>query len=227
MAVDGEVVDALGAPLVGARITAVGTPCSAQSEENGRFSLECQPGTHKLVISAEGYTTEEVDVEAPERKRYDAGKHLLIKVPEERGLFLLSEGLYTTMDAGFLERTLEKSGQRTHRKMCLNPERGAPNTLAAGVHALFDYEHPGWRPFKLDAEGCAYRDTKNAKHRWEVGYREKAPVETKQFNPGKEVALLTLEAGDYFIADWDKGFFNAVDKKEDKHSYSGFWLQVR
>ena len=41
------------------------------------------------------------------------------------------------------------------------------------------------------------------------------------------MALLTLETGDYFIANWDRGFFNAVDKKEDKHSYTGFWLQVR
>ena len=227
MAVDGEVVDALGAPLPGARVTAVGTPCSARTDETGRFALECQPGTYRLVVSAEGYTTEEVDIEATERKRYDSGRHLLVKIPDERGLFLLRDGQYTAMEPGFVERTLVRDGKLTHRRMCLNAERGTPNTLPAGVHALFDYEHPGWRPFKLDADGCAYRDTKNEKHRWEVEYREKAPFETKQFNPGKEVALLTLETGDYFIANWDRGFFNAVDKKEDKHSYTGFWLQVR
>lgn len=227
MAVDGEVIDAMGDGVPGAMVTAVGTPCTALTDDAGKFALECQPGTYKLVISAQGYTTEELDIEATERKRYNSGKHLLVKIPESRGLFLLKDGAYTEMAPGFVERTLTKDGKLTHRKMCLNPDRGEANELPAGLHALFDYEHPGWKPFKLDAEGCAYRDTKNEKLRWTVEYREKAEYETKEYNPGKEIALLKLEPGDYFIADWDKGFFNSVDSKEDKHSYTGFWLKVR
>ena len=131
------------------------------------------------------------------------------------------------MKDGFLERVLDKDGPLTRRSMCLNPERGEPNELAAGTHAMFDYEHPGWRPFKLDADGCAYRDTKDADHKWTVNYREKAATETREVNRGKTIALIELKPGDYFIANWDKGFFNAVDLKTDRHSYSGHWIRVR
>lgn len=227
MAVDGTVVDAQGQPIEGAMVTAVGTPCTTTSGPEGAFSLECQPAEHKLIISAEGYTTEDLDVEATERKRYEIGKKVLIKIPDERGLHLLQDGAYTTMKGGYLERQLVKEGGLTHRAMCLNPDRGEPNELGSGVHALFDYEHPGWRPFKLDAEGCAYRDTKNEQHKWTVEYREKANYETREVNDGKTIVLLELPPGDYFIADWDKGFFNAVDLKEDRHSYTGAWLRVK
>jgi len=226
MAVDGTVLDANGQPIAGAMVTAMGTPCTTQSQADGTFSLECQPAAHDLVISAEGYTTEDFSVEALERKRYDIGKKILIKIPDERGLHLLQDGSYTTMKAGFLERRLEKDGLLTHRAMCLNPERGEPNKLGSGVHAMFDFEHPGWRPFKLDPEGCAYRDTKDEKLKWTVEYREKAATETREVNQGKTIVLMELAPGDYFIADWDKGFFNAADTKADRHSYTGYWLRV-
>ena len=125
-----------------------------------------------------------------------------------------------------LTRTLEESRRVTNRKVCLDRERSEPNVVAAGTHALFDYEHPGWRPFRLDAEGCAYRDQKDAKHRWTVQYKDKPPYESKQYNTGKSVALMQLEPGDYFIADW-KGFFVGADEREQRHSYTGYWIQAK
>ena len=226
MAIDGVVVDANGKPLAGAMISTVGTPCNARSGEDGKFSLECPPGSYQIIISAEGYTSEDLDYEATERKRYDLGKKVLIKIPDEKGLHLLQGGTYVQMTAGFLNRNLEKDGNLVHRSMCLDRERSQPNALAAGPHALFDYEHPGWRPFLLDADGCAYRDTKNEKMQWTVEYREKADYETREINNGKTIALMALKPGDYFIADWDKGFFTAVDLKEDRHSYTGYWIHV-
>lgn len=226
MAIDGEVVDAQGQPIEGANVAAAGTPCFARTNTEGRFSLECQPNTHKVVISAEGYTSEEFTKDATERKRYDSGRHLLVKIPESRGLHLFADNIYQQMKPGRLARKLDEDGKLTHRSVCLDPEKSQPNELSAGTHALFDYEHPGWRPFKLDDEGCAYRDTKNARHQWSVTYREKAPYEVKRINEGKSIALMQLAPGDYFIADW-KGFFVGADEKEEKFSYTGHWLKVR
>jgi hypothetical protein len=226
MSITGEVVDAAGAPVPGARVTAAGTPCHAQTDAAGRFSLPCQPGDHTVVIAAEGYTSVELQQAAPETQPYDTGKHLLVKIPDSKGLHLFSGTAYAAMKPGRLQRLLREQGRLTHRAVCLDPARSEPNELPAGAHQLFDYEHPGWRPFKLDAEGCAYRDTKNEKHQWSVEYREKAEVEVKALNEGKSIATLQLEPGDYFIADW-QGFFVGADEKEERFSYTGHWLRVR
>jgi hypothetical protein len=244
MAIDGTVVDADGAPIVGATVSAMpatkastdedgnvsvqgaGRICQGQTDAAGVFALECLPNTYDLVVSAAGFTSEELQVEAPERKRYDVGKQLLVKIPEQEGLFLKQGPSYVEMAAARVLRATEKEGGLLHRRFCLDAEGGGATELAAGVHAFFDNEHPGWRPFKLDADGCAYRDTKNEQHQWTVEYREKAEYQTRELNRGKTVALMSLPAGDYFIADW-KGFFQKDPDKTRKGAYTGHWLKVR
>lgn len=244
MAIDGTVVDADGAPIAGATVSAMPTTkastdedgnvsvqgagriCQGYTDATGAFSLACQPSTYDVLIAADGYTSEEIQVEAPERERYDVGKQLLVKIPAEKGLFLKQGPAYAAMTPGRVLRATEKDGGLLHRRFCLDTEGGGPTELSAGVHALFDNEHPGWRPFKLDAEGCAYRDTKNEQHQWTVEYREKAEYQKRELNRGKTVALMSLPAGDYFVADW-KGFFQKDPDKARKNAYTGHWLKVR
>lgn len=226
MAIDGEVSDARGNPLPGATVAAIGSPCLTTVDATGKFALPCPPGDYTVVISVEGYTSVQVDVQAPERKRYDIGKQVLIKVPAEKGLFLFGSDAYEPMLPGFVARELTKDGSLTQRKFCLDAETSKPNEVKAGVASFFDYEHPGWRPFRLDEEGCAYRDTKNQNHQWKVVYREKAEYETHQVNEGKTIARIQLEPGQYFIADW-KGFFVPVEEHDENHVYTGNWLVVK
>jgi len=244
MAIDGQVVDAEGAPIAGATVSAMpattattdadgsvrvdgaGRLCQARSDTEGRFSLECLPNTYDVVVSAEGYTSEDLQVEAPERKRYDVGRQLLVKIPSDKGLFLKQGAAYVEMAQGHLLRTTRKKEGKLHRRFCLDEDGGGPTELAAGVHAFFDHEHPGWRPFRLDEEGCAHRDVKDAQHRWTVEYREKAAYQTRELNRGRTIALMELPAGDYFVADW-KGFFQKSTDKTRPDAYSGAWLRVR
>lgn len=244
MAIDGTVVDADGQPIPGATVSAMpatqastdadgnvtvegtGRMCQGQADATGAFTIECLPSSYDLVVSAEGFTSESLRVEAPERKRYDVGKQLLVKIPSEKGLFLKKGAQYVQLAPGRVSRTTRTEGALLHRRFCLDREGGGPTELAAGVHALFDHEHPGWRPFRLDDEGCAYRDTKDEKHRWNVEYREKAEYRTRELNRGKTIALLELPPGDYFVADW-KGFFQKDPDKAQQDAYTGHWLQVR
>ena len=226
MAIDGEVVDAHGEPIQGAMITAAGSLCSTLTKEDGKFALECETGTYDVVVSAAGFTTEQFRQEAPEVARYDSGRHLLIRIPEQKGLHLFVDKEYVSMKPARLKRVLEETRKLTNRKVCLDREQSEPNVVAAGTHAIFDYEHPGWRPFRLDEEGCAYRDQKDEKHRWTVTYKEKPPYESKRYNEGKSVALMQLEPGEYFVADW-KGFFVGADERDGRHSYTGHWIQAK
>jgi len=225
MAIDGEVVDATGAPMEGATISALGAPCTTQTDATGKFSLECLPGSYQLVVGYEGYVPFEDEIEATERKRYDIGKKILIKIPEDKGLFLFAGDAYEPLNDGRLARKLEKTGQETTRAFCLDPEQSEPNDLTPGVYNFFDHAHIGWRPFKLDADGCAYRDRKNQKHQWQVEYREKAQFEEHGLkDQDKTIARISFEEGDYFIADW-KGFF--TPPAGEKHTYTGHWVRVR
>lgn len=223
MAIDGQVVNVTGQPVPGARITAIGANCATTAGEDGRYALPCLPGTYTLVVNMDGYVEQKLEVEATERKRYDQGKTVLVALPTEKGVFLFEENRYRAMEPAWLTRSIDE-GEVKARRYCLDIQGSTATRLAPGSHALMDNESPGWRPFKLDEEGCAYRDQKDGRGQWVVTYKEKPEYQEQTLAAGKKVALLELPPGDYFIAHWDQGFFT-TDATE-KHRYTGYWLSV-
>jgi hypothetical protein len=228
MAVDGEVVDVTGEPIAGATVTLVGSHCQVVTDETGRFALPCLPGTYDLHIGADGYIEDKTkDFEATERKRYDVGSKMLITMPTEKGLMLLDGNGYKPMPRGLLER--EKGGttqEDMYKYWCLPEEKPEATILPEGRHNFFDNESVGWRPFRLDEEGCAYRMSPHSETAWGVDYAEKAEFITHQVEPGKEVVLMELPAGEYFIADWDQGFFTK-GQVDGKKGSVGHYLVVQ
>ncbi len=223
MAIEGEVVDVTGAPIANALITALETSCNAVTDEKGHFDLVCQPGSLKLVVSSQGYLSKDEQFEATERKRYKAGKYVLVKIPNGKGLFIFDNNAYISMKPGRLQRNLEADGVQRKRAYCLDQTQSEPNVIKKGAIPFFDNESDGWRPFRLDADGCAYRDSRNASGKWEVVYRDKPPYEEKRLSEGKKIARIQFKPGDYFIADW-KGFF--VADPQQKHRYKGHWVKI-
>lgn len=231
MAIEGTVVDVTGAAIPGVNISAVGDPtCATKTDETGHWELVCNPAVYDLTIGASGYLSENIEqYEATERQRYDVGRKILIKIPTEKGLLKFDGQSYTAMEPGHVVKLAGGKGTTAFKHYCVDPKADlAVNTFGVGTHALFDNQSDGWKPFKLDEEGCAYRMSPTTDTRWGIDYAEKAEFETKQVENGKEIVLLSLEAGRYFIADWDQGFFNKV-KGEDGETlgYSGFYLEVQ
>ncbi|MCP4806411.1 MAG: carboxypeptidase regulatory-like domain-containing protein [Proteobacteria bacterium] len=231
MAIEGTVVDVTGAPVVGANISAVGDPtCSTKTDEAGAWELVCNPATYDLVIGAAGYLSESVEqYDANERQRYSVGKKVLIKIPTEKGLLKFDGQSYTSMEPGHIIKVAGGKGTSAFKHYCLDEKADiAVNAFTPGNHALFDNQSDGWKPFKLDEEGCAYRMSPTTDTRWGIDYAEKAAFETTQVANDQEIVFLTLESGRYFIADWDQGFFNKV-KGEDGETmgYAGFYIEVQ
>ncbi len=224
--IEGSIVDVAGKPIPGARAAAFGTTCMDQTDEQGHFELKCPAGEYDLIFSADGYTDERMTLAATERKTYDLGPQTLVKIPESKGLFLLVNDSYEAMKPGELVGRRKKEGGTVTRSFCLDREASQPNEVPAGEATFFDYEHPGWRPFRLDDEGCAYRDRKNKQHRWKVEYRERAKFTSKEVNEGKRLVTIDFEPGEYFIADW-KGFFVPVEGESDEKRYGGYWIVVK
>lgn len=223
MAIDGQAVTVGGEPAAQARVSLIGSPCSTETDDQGRFSLTCQPGSYTLVITKQGYLEHKEEVEATENQRYDLGKKLMIAIPASEGLFLLQEARYLALDRSYLTRTIVDGDARS-RTWCVDRARSTPVTVAAGAHALFDNRAPGWKAFRLDSEGCAYRDRRDASGQWEVTYRERPESKEEQIEPGRTIVLMDLQEGEYFLADWEQGFF--TPDANDKQRYTGYLLQV-
>ena len=195
------------------------------TDAEGRFELVCVPGTYDISIGAMGYISESVDaLDANERKRYDLGKRILIRIPEEKGLLLFDGEVYTPMVEGRLERRAGGSGMSAYKHYCLPAGGTTVNALRAGSQGFFDNESEGWRPWRLDAEGCAYRMSPKTRTQWGVDYQEKAEFQTRAVAPDKKLVVMNLEPGRYFIADWRKGFFTKASDEEG--GYTGFYLEV-
>mgnify|MGYP000868100434 CR=1 FL=1 len=223
MAIDGQVLTVTGEPASQARVSLIGSPCTTVTDAEGRFSLPCQPGSYSMVITKEGFVELKDQVEATELKRYDLGEKRMIAIPGSEGLFLLRDHQYLALERSYLHRTIDDGSVRT-RSWCLDRTTGKPATIPAGVHAFFDNKAPEWRPFRLDADGCAYRDRRDSSARWEVIYRERPESREELLQVGRKIILMDLPEGEYFLADWDQGFFTA--DANDAKRYTGSWLQV-
>jgi hypothetical protein len=223
MVIEGELADAEGNSIEGAMVTSVGTQCATTTDSEGRYELTCPPGSHELVMSKQGFLTEALQVNAAERQRYKVGKKMLVAIPEEQGLYLFASGTYQPMKSGQLVRKLSGKGMSKQRAYCLDKTRSEPNPTGSGEALILDNAAAAWRPFRLDSEGCAYRDSRKKRGSWVVDYREKPDLDERKLSGRMKLAQIQLTPGEYFIANW-KGFF--VAQTEDQQSYGGFWITV-
>ncbi len=226
MAIDGVVVDHAGNPVPDAMITAVGTPHMVSTDATGAFSLEAPPGVYDLTIAQVGHVTIKLwEYDAGLRQRYDLGRQVLVKVPTEKGLLLFTGGAFETLDKGYLNRKSGGAGKGQFRHYCLDTKDSAVNELSAGVHTFFDHASVGWRAFELDEDGCAYKMSPNGPTSWGIDYNKKAKVESEQLEKDLSRALVTFEAGEYFIAHWDQGFFTKASREDGR--YTGFYVKAQ
>lgn len=223
MSLTGSVVDGSGQPLEGVTVSTTDTRCSTQTDASGQFVLACEPGTFDLTFSKSNHIGSQTQVVAPEKVAYPVPTQTMTKIPESHGLFVLKNGQYEAIQSGTIKRTLRKNGETLQRSYCLQDGTQKPTRMKKGTVTLFDHQASSWRLFRLDADRCAYRDTRNAQGRWVVAYREKPLLKAKTL--GKQLVLhrTKLRPGHYFAANW-KGFFSPTDT--DSSLYDGFWIQV-
>ena len=216
--------------MVGAMATVVGTLCQEHTDEQGFFELKCkQKGAVQVAISQTGYVSKSIEWVPSATKQTDLGKVHLIKIPTEQGLFLFDGASYKTMQPGHVQRNVT-SGSSVEKNYCIARDRSSENRRPAGTIPLFDNEHDGWRIWKLDDEGCAWRmRCKNSRSKCEAVYRERMRGEERQLEDAKRIVLVDLQPGEYFIADWSAGIFvknKAISEETGEDLYSGFHLII-
>ncbi len=250
----GRVTDEAGRPLAAVTVSAEG--CATTTDLEGAYTLRCPAGPHTLRFQREGSRSalQGVTIEAEVETAVDTA--VLLTIPAEPGLHWLAPEGWATVPEARLVRVERREGKDTHRAYCIDPSSGAPATVGPGRVTLFDQQHPGWRPFRLDADGCAWRDTRSAREQWSVDYRGRVPLLElddrsavrspaegteatalseaaagpnaggRAAEPKGRLVALDVEEGDYFFADW-RGFFVATPDSADPPTYSGAWLRVQ
>ncbi len=226
MAIDGQVIDVTGTPIEGAMVAAIGTTCTTRSDAEGMFALTCPPQVYTLTVGYAGYLSEEwVDYDASEHQRYELGKIVLVKIPSEKGLLRFNQAEYVPMERGHIDIRKGGGGLNAYKYYCLEGDDVPVNVLPSGVVPFFDNDSVGWRAWRLDEERCAYRMAPANKTRWEKTYGITAEVTRRKVEETKHIVLLTLEPGEYFIADWDQGFFTHNPDRETG-GFSGFYVRA-
>ncbi len=128
------------------------------------------------------------------------------------------------MKPGRLERRTGDATLETWRAYCLAPALSEANRLAPGSYPFLDHASPGWRAFRLDEDGCAYRMSPTSGGQWGVDYAVAPKYEVEPANADTTVVTFHLEPGSYFVADWRAGFFTAAP--DDPMHYGGYWIEV-
>ena len=147
----------------------------------------------------------------------------LIQIPASPGLFFQTDGTYLALSDASLKRKSIKRDNSTERTYCLQAESRTPTKVQAGAVEIFEYKSTGWRLFRLDANRCAYSDTRKSSGRWVVGYRDKPALQVEAVGDAFSIHTAALEAGHYFVANWE-GFFVPAESSNDL--YRGHWFQV-
>lgn len=226
--VAGKVTDVTGTPLVGAMVTIIGTNCQTLTDDEGAFDLSCKSGEYEVAIGNTHYVSKTLEVSAVDAMRYDLGKVVLIRIPEGEGLFLFDGSEYTRMEPSYLQKF--STTNPVERAFCIDRKTAVPHRQKPGRVPLFDKAYGDWRPWKLDAKGCAYRSRRDG-GQWQETYADRAKLTEQRLEFDKTVVLMEVERGEYFIADWSNGWFvqSAASRKEkspEAKRYSGFYIKV-
>ena len=216
--VSGRVVDLSGQPIAGATVTnTTGALCTTDTEADGSFALGCSGSDLRLAVVLDGWFSEEVAATGEGDRSVPDVR--LLKKPGEFGLYVVDGHEYRPFsEPGRVVRQVS-GNQRTHR---LKTEGMTPNVLPSGEVILLDHSAEPWRLWRVRDDGVVHQEHKVDARRWQTDFGEQPKSEQERAH---ELSLLrlTLEPGDYFVADWPQGKFR---KTSTDNEYAGRWIRV-
>ena len=223
--VTGVVMDAQSYPLPMVDIVAnVGDDCRTQTDASGSFSLECPPGDWELTATHQGYLHARRSIAVASGTQQRIAPIQLLMVPDGDGLHVLQEGKFVALEQAILRRSTAVTGGAKARAFCVGPDQSPTVTIpASGEVTMLSTAPIDWRPFHMDAEGCAYRDEKTTGGQWVINHQDRPEVRLIPEHTNAIVSRWSASAGDYFVAEW-AGFFVPTSPKAQ--TYSGWWVRI-
>lgn len=90
----GIVDDNFGKGINGVSVTILNSNFHTYSDNNGRFEIDYVPGEIKLLYEKEGYTSDTQMLSIYKKSNYEAAEVMLIKKPDQKGVYYQSFGSY-------------------------------------------------------------------------------------------------------------------------------------
>ncbi len=221
--IEGQVVDNAGQGIQGVTVSAEDIAQSVLTDANGRYVMELPPGQQNLTFSHPAYFSQAEALHVAPDEATALPRRTLIKTPDGGGLHVLSGAEVLPLPAARLKRETRTADGSKLRSYCVAGPKSSTASIPAGQAQFVDMSSSSWRLFKLDSDGCAYRDQKDSNGRWVVRYRNKPTVKPIPSQAKAAFAAATLEEGTYFVADWG-GFF--VPDPEEPDHYTGRLLRI-
>ena len=223
--VTGVVMDAQSDPVPAVDIIAdVGDDCRTQTDASGSFFLECPPGDWELTATHQGYLHARRSIAVASGTQQNLEPIRLLKIPSGNELHVLLAGTFIALEQTTLQRSTAVTGNAKARDFCVTPDQSPTITVPASADVtMLSIAPVDWRPFRMDAEGCAYRDEKTTEGQWVINHQDRPEVRRVPEHTNAIVSRWSANAGDYFVAEW-AGFF--VPTAPKAQTYSGWWLRV-
>lgn len=221
--VEGYVVDHSGQGIVGVSVAAKAGASVVKTDEAGRYALPLSPGQQTLSFTHPDFFQWSTTVNVAPDAATVLPHRTLIRTPDGTGLYVLSGAEVLPLSPARLKRQTRTVEGSKLRSYCISGPQEASTTIPKGETHFVDMNSSSWRLFKLDSDGCAYRDAKDADGRWVVQYRDKPDVQPNRSPDEAAFSAARLDAGTYFVADWG-GFF--VSDPDDPEHYTGRLLRI-
>lgn len=221
----GVVIDANNQPVNGVVVRTDDSPdCATETKGTGVFQLECPPGDWSLRFEHSAYLSAVRSAQVASGDDATLTPTILRAIPQKTGLHVLVDNRFELLPATTLTRTTRTEGAAKERAFCIDSDALEPTPAArSGLITMIATDPSSWRAFRMDENGCAYRDAKTADGHWVIEHQDRPDLRTNREQRGVWLTTWDATSGDYFLADW-AGFF--VPLKTDPERYSGRWLRV-
>jgi hypothetical protein len=221
---NGVIEDAQSKPIANATVSSDHAEgCETTTDATGQFLLECASGSWRITIGSDGYLSNVQSISVTEGTSTTLPTVQLTAIPSSDGLFMLSGGVFEPLHPVHLERTITTHGKAKNRAFCIPKQDQSPAVASEATVTILSKNTGGWRPFRMDANGCAYRDAKTVDGHWVVEHQDQPALQTQAIDETVTIHRMTAPTGDYFLADW-AGFFVPIDASSA--FYKGHWLQI-
>lgn len=224
----GQAVDPGGNGIEGALVTVVGTLCQARTDAQGGFDLSCAQarGDARVSIGQTGYVSVERELSIADGQAHPLGTLVLDGIPEAQGVSLRRGATYEQPPVVHLVKAMQDRPE-TVASFCLSDNAAEAFTVDGDELVVFDKQHPGWRLWRVEDDGCVYKKKRIDRGEWERILGDKLEASIRDVGSDQRIARFTLEPGRYFLGNWSNGFF-APDDAVDARAvhYAGHLIAV-
>lgn len=152
--ITGTVVDERGQAVAGVAVKIENAAFATTTGDAGEYRLDFAPGKFRVIFAKSGYVGDTLALELSEKIAFPAETVTLYRIPEERGIFVLSDSGYQALPRVSIRERVYEVGtfikKRYHRAFM---PVGAPVAIAQTECTFLDFDPATQHLLRLNSRG--------------------------------------------------------------------------